>query len=1149
LTLTALRTEEPIAGYRVIQRLGAGGYGEVWKAEAPGGLQKAIKFVYGYLNDEKAARELKALNRIKQLRHPFLLSLERIEVIEGQLLIVTELADHSLKDRFLVCQKAAQGIQRDELLGYMRDAADALDYLCDNALQHLDVKPENLLIVGGRVKVADFGLVKEIQDRTYSMMGGMTPVYAAPEIFDGRPTSHSDQYSLAIVYQEMLTGNLPFPGNTAAQLASQHLNSKPRLESLPPEDAAVIARALAKNPLDRFTNTREMVAALHGGGRKPSVSVPGGAADSISSPNLDTESVGDHQSRVSTLTPSPPSAPAERRTPRRSPAVEPSSQPRHVECRTQAITRPEPKPIIDLPPIEISKDEIGLRPTLFVGVGGTGGSVLRRLRRRLNDRFGELAKVPVFQMLLVETDSHALRSQSGAEQGSDLSADETVMMPLRKPQEYRSETPDILEWLSRRWLYNIPRSLKTEGIRPLGRLALVDHANALFDRARTSLTQIASAAALAAAQSNTGLPLRNKTPRIFVVASTSGGTGSGMALDVAYALRMLLLDMGLSDDGVCGILTHSTPRKSTGKDLATANTYALLNELFHYSRNHFPGEPACGLRAFGFGDPTFPQAYFVHFGDHLDDHDFNHAADALAGYLYLDVATAAGTFFDKCRAATRNALDPNELRLRTLGLCQLGRSQADFIAPAVESICKQVAEQWASGSRSAQPAAPKAADDSAEQTYQSKLTELEMTGAQLAKHFQSLADQFVPPKKLTELTSEILHEQGDGDASASRAALWSQLTQRVRQSLGIVPSHDLPPSAVSLASFAADHVKRRTDQVASQLTHLIHTAADDPNLGLTGAFKSGEKWIEHLRRAEGELSAIVTAAQQRAAQLGAIIEQPPPAARGKQRPEQPITIAQALNEYCGLLVHQKAFETAIRLIQSITGRLAAVNDKLIQLRRDVIHVSNRFESSDPAVNGDDHEHDHSHPINAVEAALKRQLQTRMTHILKQVAQQAREQCVSPAGGLVQLMSGAAQQVDHLPGVLRSIARKAIAASLQEVDIGSLILTAPTDESEDSPIDNVLDSARPRMINCGGGKRLLLIVPDGPSAAKVSEVIEQKHHEKPTVITGGEGDLVACYECEDIPLSSVIARLITDNPSYAEVGHRLHTRIDVEWIAL
>jgi len=140
-------TNEPIPGYKLVKRIGAGGYGEVWTAEAPGELVKAIKFVYGLLDEDRAARELKALNRIKGVRHPFLLSLERIEVVEGQLLIVTELADCSLKDTFETYRKKdLPGITRDELLQFMRDAADALDYMSDqHSLQHLDVKPENLL--------------------------------------------------------------------------------------------------------------------------------------------------------------------------------------------------------------------------------------------------------------------------------------------------------------------------------------------------------------------------------------------------------------------------------------------------------------------------------------------------------------------------------------------------------------------------------------------------------------------------------------------------------------------------------------------------------------------------------------------------------------------------------------------------------------------------------------------------------------------------------------------------------------------------------------------------------------------------------------------------------------------------------------------
>ena len=90
-------------------------------------------------------------------------------------------------------------------------------------------------------------------------MGGLTPVYSAPEVFDSQPGAGSDQYSLAILYQEMLTGKLPFGGINAAQLAVQHLSERPNIDVLPAVDQPAVQRALSKDPGDRFPNCGALV--------------------------------------------------------------------------------------------------------------------------------------------------------------------------------------------------------------------------------------------------------------------------------------------------------------------------------------------------------------------------------------------------------------------------------------------------------------------------------------------------------------------------------------------------------------------------------------------------------------------------------------------------------------------------------------------------------------------------------------------------------------------------------------------------------------------------------------------------------------------------------------------------------------------------
>jgi len=146
-----------------------------------------------------------------------------------------ELADRNLWDRYRDCRaENLPGIPRDELLSYMEETAEALDILnIRYQLQHLDVKPQNLFLLYNHIKVADFGLVKELRGEVSRMTGGVTPVYAAPETFNGFVSQQSDQYSLAIVYQELLTGQRPFNGTNAYQLLSQHVSKPPDLSALP----------------------------------------------------------------------------------------------------------------------------------------------------------------------------------------------------------------------------------------------------------------------------------------------------------------------------------------------------------------------------------------------------------------------------------------------------------------------------------------------------------------------------------------------------------------------------------------------------------------------------------------------------------------------------------------------------------------------------------------------------------------------------------------------------------------------------------------------------------------------------------------------------------------------------------------------------
>ncbi len=694
MTTTIQPREEVFPGYQLTDRLGSGGYAEVWRARAPGGIEKAVKIVFGCYDERLATQEMKAMERIKGVRHPFLLSLERFEVVDGRLAILTELADMSLEQR--AQQYRAQGlpgIPRDELLRFMADTAEALDFLAEHhSLQHLDIKPANLLISGDHIKVADFGLVKELASHTQnSMVAGMTPTYSSPEMFDDTPSPQSDQYSLAIVYQEMLTGVLPFPGRTAAQLANQHLRSQPQLAALAESDRPVVARALAKNPAERFPSCGVFVKALteaavpgmerrpigyksnehviqrHDSSYAPSTTMLRGADNNTLPPNV----VGGANS------------------------AQPTEASAHGAIETTAVQKPATsvpakEDIIDVAVPNHSATAGATPPTLYIAAGGVGIRILCRFRDLLARQEEASRRSSAMEMIAIDTNRDELKDACSTKWSNPLPSTDALHLPLKLPQVYREQGTDNLEWLSHRWLYNIPRSLETRGYRALGRLALVDHA----DKALSLIDQKLNR--LAANHANDESHAGASEFQVVLVVGMGGGTGGGMAIDLANATRSRIQALGCRAQVQCVFVCTCLGNTNTPK-LSIANTYALLTELQFVSAfgNRGTNSSSSSLQQLESPNRPFDQVYCLKLKHQQDESD-DDGLSLIAKQIALASTNCVRQVVQYCQQTAtpheQNGAEP--LLLRTMGSATLAGQKQNRTEKLAACLAQSLEKQW-----------------------------------------------------------------------------------------------------------------------------------------------------------------------------------------------------------------------------------------------------------------------------------------------------------------------------------------------------------------------------------------------------------------------------------------------------------------------
>ena len=245
----------PLEGYTVKRAIGRGGFGEVYYALTDAGKEVALKLVTRNLEVERRGA-IQCMN----LKSQHLIAIHDLRSnAEGDSFVIMEyVAGPSLAS---ILDDHPTGLPLHEVRHWLKGLVAGVSYLHDHGIVHRDLKPANLFLEEGVVKIGDYGLSKAITNNSepgHSQSVG-TCHYMAPEIGTGKYHKPIDIYAMGVILYEMITGRVPFDGESVHEILMKHLTNRPDLTGLPDEYLGIVAKALSKRPEDRPARVTDML--------------------------------------------------------------------------------------------------------------------------------------------------------------------------------------------------------------------------------------------------------------------------------------------------------------------------------------------------------------------------------------------------------------------------------------------------------------------------------------------------------------------------------------------------------------------------------------------------------------------------------------------------------------------------------------------------------------------------------------------------------------------------------------------------------------------------------------------------------------------------------------------------------------------------